>query len=134
MLVKKVGNTIGKIIILMLILQISFIPIANAGFWDDVKSSGEIFILNGKNQASSGNEINNGNFDSLMSQMYNALLTLGIVLSVLIGAILGIKFMVGSIEQQAKIKEMLLPYVSGCVVTFGAFGIWKLMMVLLGKI
>lgn len=133
-MVKKVGNTIGKIIILMLILQISFIPIANAGFWDDVKSYGDIFISNGKKQASSGNEINNTNFNSLMSQMYNALLTLGIVLSVLIGAILGIKFMVGSIEQQAKIKEMLLPYVSGCVVIFGAFGIWKLMMVLLGNI
>ena len=32
----------------------------------------------------------------------------------------------GSIEQQVKAKEVLLPYAIGSLVIFGAFGIWKL--------
>ena len=34
--------------------------------------------------------------------------------------------MISSVEEQAKIKELLVPYVAGCIVIFGAFGIWKL--------
>lgn len=34
--------------------------------------------------------------------------------------------MLGGIEEQAKIKETLIPYIVGCIVIFGAFGIWKL--------
>lgn len=135
-MVKKVENIIKKIIIVIMIFQISFIPISNAGFWDDVKNSGDIFIENGQNKASSsgGPGVNQANIDSLMNQIYNALLILGVVISVLIGAVLGIKFMIGSVEEQAKIKEMLLPYAAGCIVTFGAFGIWKIMIVLLGSL
>ena len=42
--------------------------------------------------------------------------------------------MVGSVEEQAKIKETLIPYVIGCVIIFGAFGIWKLLVTLLSSI
>lgn len=135
-MVEKVKNMFKKIIVLIIILQISFIPISNAGFWDDVKNSGDAFINDGQNQASSSNGpgVDQDDVDALMNQIYNALLILGVVLSVLIGAVLGIKFMIGSVEEQAKIKEMLLPYVSGCIVTFGAFGIWKLLIVILGKL
>ena len=34
--------------------------------------------------------------------------------------------MFGSIEQQVKAKEILIPYVLGCFVIFGSFGLWKL--------
>ena len=66
--------------------------------------------------------------------IYNVLSTLGIVLSVIVGGILGIQIMWGSIEQQVKAKEMLMPYVIGCIVIFGAFGIWKLAVTIFSQI
>ena len=63
-----------------------------------------------------------------------ALTTLGIVLAVIIGGILGIQIMWGSIEQQVKAKEMIMPYVVGCIVIFGAFGIWKLAVTIFSQL
>lgn len=34
--------------------------------------------------------------------------------------------MLGSIEEKANIKESLIPFVIGCIVVFGAFGIWRI--------
>lgn len=66
--------------------------------------------------------------------MYNILFGIGVILSVLVGAMLGVKIMWGSIEQQTKAKEALIPYVIGCVVIFGAFAIWKLAVTVFSQI
>ena len=55
----------------------------------------------------------------------------GLVLAVIIGIILGIQFMTGSVEQKAKVKDALVPYIAGCIIIFGAFGIWKLVVTIL---
>ena len=60
--------------------------------------------------------------------IYNILLSFGVVIAVIIGMVLGIKFMTGSIEEQAKVKESLTPYIAGCIVIFGAFTIWKIVL------
>ena len=39
--------------------------------------------------------------------------------------------MIGSTEEKAEIKKLLLPYVVGCLVVFGAFGIWKFVLTLM---
>ena len=39
--------------------------------------------------------------------------------------------MAGSVEQKAKVKDSLVPYIVGCTVIFGAFGIWKLVVTIL---
>ena len=63
--------------------------------------------------------------------IYNILLTIGIVVAVLTGAIIGIKYMLGSVEEKADIKGLLIPYIAGCVIIFGSFAIWKLIVTLL---
>ena len=131
-LVKMVGY-IFKIIIIIMIFQFMFIPISNAGFWDEIKESADSFVENGKDKASETG-VNQDDVDDAIGKIYNILLALGVALSVIVGAALGIKFMMGSIEEQAKVKEMLMPYATGCIVTFGAFGIWKLVIELLGNI
>ncbi len=42
--------------------------------------------------------------------------------------------MAGSVEQKAKVKDSLVPYIVGCIVIFGAFGIWKLVLTLLESV
>lgn len=60
--------------------------------------------------------------------IYNILLGIGMIVAVACGIALGIKFMYGSLESQAEVKEKLIPYVIGCFVIFGAFGIWKIVI------
>ena len=66
--------------------------------------------------------------------MYNILLTIGIFVAVVVGGIIGIKLMTSSAEGKAEAKALLIPYVVGCVVVFGGFGIWKLVVTLLQNI
>ena len=65
--------------------------------------------------------------------LYNTLLIIAIVIAVIVGLVIGIQFMSGSVSQKAKIKETLIPYIAGCIVIFGAFGIWKLVVTILSK-
>lgn len=66
--------------------------------------------------------------------MYNLLLGLGIIVAVIVGIIIGIKYMIGSIDEKAECKQLLLPYFVSCFVVFGAFGIWKLAVNIVSKI
>ena len=36
--------------------------------------------------------------------------------------------MLGSVEEKADIKAAMVPFIIGCVVVFGAFGIWKIVV------
>ena len=123
---KKITKTLIKIVIILIVFEMINVPVANAGFWDEIIDSGNSFVSNGKNEAQKDSDINDATLKDITDQIYNSLLVIGIFASVLIGGILGIQIMWGSIEQQVKAKEMLMPYAAGCIVVFGAFGIWKL--------
>ena len=60
--------------------------------------------------------------------IYNILLIIGVVIAIIVGIIIGIKFMTGSVEEKAKVKEAFVAYIAGCVVVFGAFTIWKVVV------
>ena len=62
------------------------------------------------------------------SGIFETLVIIGTALVVIIGGVLGIQFMLASVEDRAKIKEALIPYVLGSVIIFGAFGIWKMII------
>ena len=65
--------------------------------------------------------------------IFNLLLGIAMIVAVIVGMILGIQFMTASMEEKAKVKEHLVPYVVGCIVIFGAFGIWKFVVTLLNR-
>lgn len=62
---------------------------------------------------------------STSNTIYKWLMVIAICVAVIIGAILGVLFITGSIEGKAKIQEALAPYIIGCLIVFGAFFIWK---------
>lgn len=107
----------------------------NSG-WDNFFSESKKFINEGKDgwtglfsnerREQSGYTTENLKID--LDIMYNVLVTIGIILTVIVGGILGIKFMMASAEDKANIKEAMIPYVVGCIVIFGAFFIWKLVV------
>ena len=61
--------------------------------------------------------------------IYNVLLTIGIIIAILIASILGIQFMIATAEDKAKIKESIIPFIVGCIVVFGAFAIWRAIVI-----
>lgn len=123
---KKISQIAIKIVMIVFVIQVFYMPASQASFWDDIFDIGDNFLNEGKN--ASNNIIEDEAAKTEFNRIYNILFGIGIALSVIIGAVLGIKFMLGTVDEQAKVKEMLMPYIIGCVVIFGAFGIWKLMI------
>ena len=130
-------NVIIKLIsIILLFLSIfsqSSISFADTDTSGDQSVSGIIdggsdFIKDGEGQSS---PITTDKTQELTNDLYNILFFVGLVLAVVIGMILGMQFITGSVEQKAKVKDSLIPYVVGCVIVFGAFGIWKLVITIL---
>lgn len=93
---------------------------------DSIIKDGDNFLNAGK-----GEPIDENSLINFSGSIYNLLLSIGTILAVIVGSILGIKFMTSTIDEKAKIKQMLVPYVVGCAVLFGAFGIWKIVINLL---
>ena len=120
------------IIILMVVaLNTTFCNInkVQAAGISDFITGGDNFINAGK----TGNvTVDENKLADTSSYIYNILLFAGMAAAVIIAGILGIKFMIGSAEEKAQIKDALIPFVIGCIVIFGAFGIWKI-FVTMGK-
>ncbi len=68
------------------------------------------------------------------SDLYSVLFVTATVVSVLVGIVIGFRYMVGSVEEKAEYKKLLVPYLAGCVAVYGALGIWKLLVTMLGSI
>ena len=94
----------------------------------EVIGEGDYFIDIGENQ---GAVIQTDNLQTMSNSLYNILLVVGIIIAIAVGGVLGIKFMLGSVDTQAEVKTMLVPYIAGCVVVFGAFIIWKVVLLII---
>ncbi len=95
----------------------------------EIIKSGDSFTQIGSDHAS--DIFSTSELHDLSSTIYNILLVVGIVIAVLLGAVLGIKFMMEGAEGKAEVQKALVPYVIGCIVIFGAFAIWKIVVTVL---
>ncbi len=94
---------------------------------DDMMKDADSFVTQGNLQYDQSKLVN------FSQNVYNIALTIGTVIAVLMGSILGIKFMMGSAEEKADTKKLLLAYVVGCIIVFGGFGIWKIVTTILSN-
>ena len=90
------------------------------------------FLNNGREGQGDNNK--SEELKNSLDLIFNILVIIGTVLAVIVGGILGIQFMIASAEDKAKVKEALIPYTLGCIVIFGAFAIWKLVVTILNGI
>ena len=97
---------------------------------DDMLGDADEFVNNNNETP----KVDTSDLQQFIGIIYNILLTVGIIVSVIMGAALGVKFMTSSVEGRAEVKSLLIPYVVGCVVVFGAFGIWKIAILLLQNV
>lgn len=112
-----------SILLIIMNIMIFNVNIVHAEGISDIITGGDSFLEAGKN----GNAaIDETKLQSTSTMIYNVLLILGICVAVIISSVLGIKFMIGSAEEKAQIKDALIPFIIGCIIVFGAFGIWKI--------
>ena len=111
--------------ILMLIL-ILFSINTKVQAWSPIIDMGDDFISTGESEGKKYVDIEEESLQDVSGYLYNILLSAGVVVAVVVATVLGIQFMIGGAEGQAKVKEMLVPFIVGCVIVFGGFGIWKI--------
>lgn len=121
---------VKKVLLILLLILLLLFPInqVKATGLSNVLNGADNFIENGKNREQT---INGLALKQLSDTLYNSLLICGTVIAVIVGAVLGVQFIIGSVEQKAKVKDSLVPFLIGCIVIFGAFGIWRLVIILL---
>lgn len=127
-IIKKVF--INFLLIFMMISLIKIGTVNAATSVDDTMNAAESFIRSGEQST----DINETELQDTADFLYNLLLGIGIIVAVIVGMVIGIKFMTGSIEEKAEYKQLLLPYLVSCAVVFGAFGIWKIAVNVLSEL
>ena len=120
----------AKTILIILLISLTFFivsPINNsyASGLGEIITGADKFISDGAGETS---PIKESDLKNISDPIYTVLLVLAIVIAVVVGLVIGIKFMTGSVAEKAKIKETLIPYIAGCIVIFGAFAIWRLVV------
>ncbi len=95
------------------------------GSLDDVMNNGNSFLNAG---SESSTMIDQNDLKSLSNFISGVLLTIAIGVTVITGAIMGLNFITQSIEEKAKVKESMVPWVIGIIVSFGAFTIWEVVV------
>lgn len=117
---------IKQITILIIVLFISLnLNVCNGYDIDEIFTDARDFL----NEAEPvENKISTSALKDTSTFIFNLLLSIGMVIAIAIGMVLGIQFMVASAEDKAKIKEAFVAYCVGCLVLFGAYGIWKLVV------
>lgn len=127
-MIKKIINVTILSIILFLSFNINCTKVNAVDTVDDVMSGASQFLEAGEKV-----QINDDSLQSTSDFIYNLLLAIAIIVAVVIGMSIGIRFMMAGIDDKVKIKESLMPYFVGCIVVFGAFGIWKLAVTILSQ-
>lgn len=125
---KKYKKLLINVMAIFIIVFNLFIPNAYAGPLQDIMNRAEGFVNNGEN---GGNVINDDALKEGSNTLYNVLLVIGIAVAFIWGIVLGIQFITGSLGEKADVKKNLIVYIIGCIIIFGAFGIWKLLLQLL---
>ena len=122
-------SIIRKIIIfIILIITISSIPIYTyaAVTIDDIIKDGDDFLSAGGSETGAFGNDGKTELQKISNFISGVLLTVSIGVTLISGVVMGMNFMFQSVEDKAKIKESMIPWVTGIFISFGAFGIWKI--------
>ena len=124
---------IEKIIVAITIIFITLFSITNQTYVVKAETAGQLideansFIANG--EADQSGTIDQAKMNEAINLMFNIALAIGTFIAFVVGIIVGIKLMVAATaDEKAHYKKILITYVVGCVIIFGAVGIWRLVV------
>ena len=123
----NIKNKVLIVIIICVILMFNLPTHSRAAFsMEDIFSGAKSFISAGSESSAKG--ITSGELNSISQTVSGILLTIAIAVTFISIAVMGINFAIQTVEDKAKIKEAMIPWVIGVFISFGAYGIWKMVM------
>ena len=93
---------------------------------DSIFGGAKDFLSQGSGGTAGG--INEGEIKNISNVVSGILLTIAIAVTFISIAVMGVNFAIQTVEEKAKIKEAMVPWVIGIFISFGAYGIWKIVM------
>ena len=115
---KKTMKIIVFMAIILCIVAMTTLVFADAGFTSEQMTG---------TASGASNQI-----QSLGNQIIGVVQGIGIVVSVVVVIVLGIKYMMGSVEEKAEYKKTMLPYIIGAALIFAASTISMAVMNFIG--
>ena len=119
--IKKIMITLISIILIF-----SLPTYSKAMTFDSIFGSAQDFISQGSGSSSQG--IDEGELKNISDTVSGVLLTVAVAVTFISIGAMGITFAVQTVEDKAKVKESMVPWLIGVLVSFGAYGIWKFVM------
>lgn len=107
---KKTKKVIFILLICITLLAIAIVPHHTLAF--DTSGLGELNNYKGDGGKSA-------TFDGIINNVIKIIQVVASIISVAVLATLGIKYMVGSVEERANYKKTMIPYVVGAFLVFG---------------
>ena len=93
---------------------------------DSIFGGAKDFLSQGSGGTAAG--INEGEIKNISNVVSGILLTIAIAVTFISIAVMGVNFAIQTVEEKAKIKEAMVPWVIGIFISFGAYGIWQFVM------
>ena len=122
---KKFLFLISVVIIFIIMFNCNISYASDIG---DIITGADTFVDTGKFLDTGDSGLDTVALGDASDTIYKILMVLGIGIAVIVSVVLGIKFMIGSVEEKAQVKDALIPFVIGCIVIFGAFSIWGIVV------
>ena len=92
---------------------------------EEIFDNADNFIEKGGGENEVNKTINDVVLTDTSKFLYNALLSIAMIIAVIVGMVLGIKYMLATSEEKAEVKQTVPAYIVSCIVVFGALLIWK---------
>lgn len=115
-----------SIILISMILVLGIPLYSKALSFDDILTAGDDFLKDGDGSLTVTPDSND--LQTISKTVSNVLLTIALGVTLISAVIMGINFTIQSVEDKAKIKESMIPWVIGIFVSFGAYAIWRITM------
>lgn len=102
--------------ILLIVAMISFT--CSTVFADDI-----VGMMDGKDAG-----VNVSDIGKIGNKVFTIITNVAMVLAIIILAILGVRYMMGSAEDKSEFKKSMIPYIVGAVCVFGAGAIGRMVI------
>ena len=128
------SKILKNIVVLIIALTIIMLPKFTKARYDEERfedfrtPQGTIEGADGFIGAANGTPLKEKSLQDASDTLASTLMIVGVVVAMIVITALGIKFMTGSVEEKAKVKETLIPFVIGCIIIFGAYTIWNIVL------
>ena len=124
----KKNNLLLKIFIIVITI-ISILLIINEPTYAATTLSGDALWQDGRdfiNKGSQNSPISAQKIGEILTPLANILLAIGTVVVVIVGVVMGIKYVTSPPDAQGKLKTQLVGLFISTVVLYGAYGIWTI--------